>query len=245
MCHVAPRAYALPSVAQHRAPGPSGWSTLLARDIAILLAAIALVTGQALPQQAAKDSSSDSTSKARKRWRYSFSIEGFIPAEGESLINPTLTADRDWVHLEARYNYEAKQTGSAWMGYNFHVGHAVSFQATPMIGGVVGNITGVAVGLEYVLSYQKLELASEQEFVYDARNSSDSFFYVWPELTYSPLDWFSFGIVAQRTRLYKSSLDVQRGVLVVFSYRMLQFTPALLNAGWTTPTWVLTLSVAF
>ena len=47
-------------------------------------------------------------------------------------------------HLEARYNYEAQRTGSLWAGYNFSVGKKVKLDATPMVGGVFGNVNAVA-----------------------------------------------------------------------------------------------------
>ncbi len=213
--------------------------------LTIILAGVALGSAHALAQAPPGDSLSVHSSQAPSPWRFSLSVEGFLPAEGQALVNPSLAADHGWLHLETRYNYEAAQTGSAWIGYNFATGRTLAFQATPMAGGVFGNVTGAAVGLEFVLSYKKFELASEQEYVYGARNSSESFFYAWPELTYSPLTWFGFGLVAQKTRAYKSSLEVQRGFLVQFSYQMLQFSTSVLNIGWTAPTWILSLGVSF
>ena len=55
-------------------------------------------------------------------------------------MQPTFTADRDWLHLEARYNYEALDTGSAWVGYNFSGGETLAWEFTPMIGGVFGDM---------------------------------------------------------------------------------------------------------
>jgi DNA-binding NtrC family response regulator len=45
-------------------------------------------------------------------------------------------------------------------------------------------------------------------------HSSDSFFYNWSELTIAPWDWVRFGMVTQRTRLYDSDREIQRGFLV-------------------------------
>jgi len=47
-----------------------------------------------------------------------------------------------------------------WVRYNFSVGHKLVFDATPMIGGVFGNTTGVAPGNEASLSYKRMVLAS-------------------------------------------------------------------------------------
>jgi len=42
-----------------------------------------------------------------------------------------------------------------------------------------------------------------------------------------------------------TKLDVQRGVLVGFSYKRMDFTTYIFNAGWTDPTVVLSLGIKF
>ena len=59
---------------------------------------------------------------------------------------PTVTADHGALHLEGRYNYEAFETGSAWVGWNFGVGEKLRLDATLMAGGVFGDTRGVAPG---------------------------------------------------------------------------------------------------
>jgi len=175
------------------------------------------------------------------QWEYNLVVDGYIlpSTDGNSYASPVFTADRKWLHLEARYNYEDRQTGSTWIGYNFSVGKTVTLTFTPMIGGVFGNTTGVAPGYEVGVAYKKLSLTIDGEYVFDTRNSNGSFFYSWTELTYSPTDWFDFGYVAQRTKAYHTSLDIQRGFLVGFSHKNAEFTTYVFNAGWTTPTVVL------
>ena len=114
-----------------------------------------------------------------------------------------------------------------------------------MLGAVFGNTTGVAPGCELALSYKKVELSTESEYVYDPSDSKNSFFYSWNELVYSPTDWFHAGLVAQRTRAYHTPLDFQRGFSVGFSHKNLDFTTYVFNAGWTDPTVVLALSFTF
>jgi hypothetical protein len=65
------------------------------------------------------------------------------------------------------------------------------------------------------------------------------------ELSYSPVDWFRTGLVAQRTKAYHTDLDVQRGFLVGFSHKKMDFTTYVFNVGWTDPTIVLSLGVYF
>src|SRR5207244_9582343 len=85
-----------------------------------------------------------------------------------------------------------------------------------MLGGVFGNTTGIAPGYKLSLIYWKFELSSEGEFVFDTGNSEGNFLYTWSEMSVSPVDWFRFGLMVQRTRAYQTDVDIERGLLVVF-----------------------------
>jgi hypothetical protein len=182
---------------------------------------------------------------AEPAWSYSLVTDGYIAPEGQSYVSPVFTANHDWLHLEARYNYESQRTGSLWAGYNYSVGKKVQFSATPMIGGVFGDLNGIAPGLELSLTYKKLSFTSSTEYVIDTDNNSGSFFYSWPEVTYSVLTWLNVGVVAQRTKAYHTSVDIQRGFLVGFTYKQLEFTTYVFNPDQTQPTTVLELGVNF
>ena len=71
---------------------------------------------------------------AQQPWAYSLTTDGYIAPKGQSYVSPVLTADHNWLHLEARYNYEDQRTGSLWAGYNFSAGKKLQFAVTPMIG---------------------------------------------------------------------------------------------------------------
>jgi hypothetical protein len=179
-----------------------------------------------------------------KAWSFSASTFIYIVPDSRDYAQPTFTADRTWLHLEGRYNYEGLDTGSAWIGYNFSLGEKLSFEFTPMIGGVFGDTTGIAPGYKYTLSWRKLQLYSEGEYLFDTVHSSDSFFYTWSELTLAPVEWFRFGLAIQRTRLYQTDFDIQRGFLVGFSFKRVDFTTYLFNPD-DDPTVVLGVSVKF
>jgi len=180
-----------------------------------------------------------------KAWSFSASVSGNLVPGDRDYAQPTLTADRDWLHLEARWNYEALDTGSAWIGYNFSAGDKLTLDFTPMLGGVFGDTTGIAPGYEFTLGWWKLELYSEGEYVFDTGDSSDNFFYTWSELSLAPVDWFRFGLVAQRTKLYETDFDIQRGFLVGFTYKQVDFTTYVFNPDASQPTIVLGLGIEF
>src|SRR5262249_1563337 len=152
-------------------------------------------------------------------WEYTLTIGGYIVSEGTSFVNPTLTADHKWLHLEGRYNYEDLRTASLWLGYNFGRGDVDSgdkweLDITPMLGGVFGRTNGIAPGCEAVLSYRKkVQVSIDNEYVFDTTSKSGDFYYSWPQLTYSPADWLHMGAVAQHTKAYQTPLSIQRGFL--------------------------------
>jgi hypothetical protein len=180
-----------------------------------------------------------------KAWSFSAFAYTYIVPDSHDYVQPTITADRGWLHLEARYNYEALDTGSAWVGCNFSGGEKLAWEFTPMLGGVFGDTTGIAPGYKGSLSWWKLELYSEGEYVFDTGDSSDSYFYTWSELTLSPVDWLRFGLAVQRTRAYQTDLDVQRGFLAGLSWKTLDFTTYVFNPDQSQPTVVLALGVSF
>ena len=185
------------------------------------------------PEQAATD------------WSFSASAYTYIVPDSRDYVQPTITADRRWLHLEARYNYEDRETGSVWVGYNLSFGEKLSLDLTPMLGGVFGNTTGIAPGLRGSLKWWRLELYGEGEYVFNTRERADSFFYLWSELTVSPVDWLRAGLVVQRTRAYETELDIQRGFLVGLRYKRVEVAGHVFNPDQNPPTYVISLRVEF
>jgi hypothetical protein len=54
---------------------------------------------------------------------------------------------------------------------------------------------------------------------------------MWSELSLWATDWLRAGIVTQRTRVYQTERDIQRGLLVGFSYKKLDGTVYFFNPG--------------
>jgi hypothetical protein len=143
---------------------------------------------------------------------------------------PIFIADKGKLHLEARYNYEDLKTASVWVGYNIFGGDEFEYFITPMVGGAFGRTDGIAPGLEFTLSYMGFELYSESEYLFDVASSEYNFFYSWTDFTYSPLDWLWFGISGQRTKLYESEVEVDRGLILGGAYRNIEITGYFYNA---------------
>lgn len=178
-------------------------------------------------------------------WTFSASAYTYILPDEANYVQPTVTADRRRLHVEARFNYEARNTGSIWAGVNFSGGEALSWELTPMVGGVFGDTRGVAPGYRGSIAWRALEFNSEGEALFDAHDSKDSFFYNWSELTLAPVDWLRFGLVTQRTRAYQADRDVQRGLLVGTSIRKLDVTAYVFNPDDSKPILVVAFAVSF
>ena len=199
----------------------------------VLLAALALVfaagTARAqatagAPPVTATTPPAQAAAAAEKAWSFSASATTYLLPDESNYVQPTIAADRGWLHLEGRFNYEDLDTGSAWFGCNFSAGETLTLEITPMIGAVFGTTTGIAPGFKGSLAWRKLDLSSETEYVFDTGHSADSFLYTWSELGVAPVDWCRFGLVVQRTKAYDTDFDIQRGFFAGASYRRADVT---------------------
>jgi len=182
---------------------------------------------------------------AETEWECSLSISTYLVQNGRDYANPNLVADRGWLHLEARYNYEAIKTGSFWLGYNFSVGKKLALEAAPMIGGVFGDITGIAPGYTISISYEPFELFTQGEYFFDAAIHAGNFFYSWSELSCAPVTWFRAGIVVDRTKAFGSNFDIRRGPLIGFKYKKVDLTTYWLSPGSRDATFIFTVALNF
>ena len=210
-----------------------------------MFAVIILVASQVAAQTTSGGERAESKTAAANPWSFSVLTSGYLVPNDQSYASPVFTADREWLHLEARYNYEYQKTASLWAGYNFSAGDKIVLEVTPMLGAVFGDNTGIAPGCNISITRKRVRLSAQAEYVFNLHDRTASFFYTWDELIYSPTDWFHAGLVSQRTRAYHSDLDVQRGFSVGVAHKRMDFTTYLLNAGWTSPTVVLVFSFGF
>jgi hypothetical protein len=151
---------------------------------------------------------------------WSFSLSGFyyyVP-EDKNLLSFIGYADHKRFHLEARYNYEDRNTGSVFGGWRFETGNSFEFAATPMVGVIFGNLDGIAPGLELEATYGKFGYYSETEYVIDFSGDENNFVYVWGELVFKPIPALDIGVTYQKTRLYQTDVDIQWGILSKYSF---------------------------
>jgi hypothetical protein len=216
----------------------SGWFNRCAMTLVFLVAA-----GWA--QTSGRRGASNPPGYSTDQWSLAAYAYGYVAPNELSYFCPIFYADRRWLHLEARYNYEDQQTGSLWAGYDFKFGSKVAFQATPMFGAIFGNTTGVAPGYEVSLTYKRLYFYSEGEYVFDFKNKTGDFFYTWDELDYYFKTWLHAGLAEQRTLAYQTPQDTRIGISAGFTRGKIDFTAYLFNIGGSDPTAVMGLGYKF
>ena len=184
------------------------------------------------------------SAEAQNSWEFGAAVNLYTLPD-HTYLDPLVSADRNRLHLEARYNYEDLETGSVFVGCNFSTGSAVELSFTPMIGGVIGSSNGVAPGFLLEVNYRNMTFSSEGEYLFSTDDKESSFFYSWSELAYSPADWIWFGVAGQRTRAYRTDLDIQRGLLLGFGGGNIGVTGYLMNPDRDNAFGVLTLEYRF
>jgi hypothetical protein len=141
--------------------------------------------------------------------------------------------------------YEDLDTGSLWAGYNVDGGSDLVYQLTPMLGVVFGHLNGIAPGYEVTLAYKRFVFSGQGEYVFDATTHSNDFFYAWTELSYRLIRHLRLGVAMQHTKDYQTQVDVQRGLLIGFSYGRFDFAAYVFNVDKPDPPVVLGIAATF
>jgi hypothetical protein len=208
----------------------------------MLLRAVPLVSCLALALTGLAAAAEDTD---QKPWRVTANVYGYVVPDAPNFVMVTAPVEIGRWHVEGRYNYEALHSGSGFAGVKLGWGQTVRLSVTPMLGIVFGELDGLVPALRLTLNWWRLDLYSELETVIDLHDTGDSFFYAWSELGFTPIHWTRFGAALQRSLVFKTSLDIQRGLFASVTIRFLTLSLYEFNAPWTTPTWVLAASVTF
>jgi hypothetical protein len=92
------------------------------------------------------------------------------------------TMDHGQWHFEARYTYEVRNTGPAFVGWQFKGGKTVTFEVKPIVGGLFGAARGVIPGVEASVVLGPFDAYTEAEYVSDRSQEGGSYYYAWSEL---------------------------------------------------------------
>ena len=155
------------------------------------------------------------------------------------------TLDRGPLHLEARYQYEAKDSASLFAGWTFSGGERLTYSVRPILGVLAGRSQGVIPGVEASLAYGPVDFYVEAEYVRFHHEPDESFTYAWSELGYAPWEWLRVGIVGQRTRTVDSERDIQRGLFGQFILGPATVGVYAFNPDASSRYWILSLGAKF
>jgi len=113
------------------------------RHLWIFVAAI-FFSGQAMAQNTST-ASADGIGSASDPWSFSITADGYVVPHSEFFVSPIFTGDHNRLHLEARYNYEDRESASGFGGWNYETGTQVTLALTPMFGDRGPGLVGLAV----------------------------------------------------------------------------------------------------
>lgn len=166
----------------------------------------------------------------RPAWEGAFTAYPTYVRDGENSTSAIAVADRGRLHLEARYNYESIGARSAFVGWTLSGGESLTWEITPLLGGVWGSTRGFVPGLELSLGASRFDFYLEGEYVRSGVDVRESYLYAWSELGYRPVQWLRLGVAGQRTNAYDSGRSIQRGPFAQFTWRR-----ATLGGYWFNP----------
>jgi hypothetical protein len=104
-------------------------------------------------------------------------------------------------YAETRYNYEAENTLSLYMGKTFENRSAFSYAVSTMAGAVIGEFNGGAAAVNADVEYKQIFFSLQTQYTFSVQNSSENFIYTWSDIGYRPLPWLSAGLSLQQTNL--------------------------------------------
>jgi hypothetical protein len=192
-----------------------------------------------------KSAGQPANSEAPPPWAFAVTAYPTVVRDGQSYTSGIASADRGPLHLEARVNYESIGARSAFVGWNFAGGEAITWELTPLIGGAWGATQAFVPGLEASLAWRKLDFYVEAEYVRDRNAQADSYVYAWTELGVRPVEWLRVGLAGQRTRAYGGARDIQRGPFAQVTWGRLTIGGYWFNPGSTAQIFVGSIGVAF
>ena len=160
---------------------------------------------------AAEGERADPTPVEQPKWEFSLTAYPTSVRSGDDYTSAIATVDRGPLRFEGRYNYESIGARSAFVGWTFSGGEAVTWEVRPLLGGVWGTTRAFAPALEASAAWRQFDFYVEAEYVRDNSERKDSYFYAWSELGFRPVEWLRIGLAAQRTRAYGGDRDIQRG----------------------------------
>lgn len=192
-----------------------------------------------------KPATQNGATDGKPAWEIAVTAFPTVVRGGQNYTSGIATADRGPLHLEARVNYESIGARSAFVGWNFSGGDAVTWELTPLLGGAWGTTQAFVPGLEASLAWKKFDFYVEAEYVRSRADSAENYAYAWSELGWRPVQWLRLGLAGQRTNIYGGDRSFQRGPFAQFTWGAITLGGYWFNPGSSAQIFVGSLGVAF
>ena len=179
------------------------------------------------------------------KWSASINASYYAMRDEPDFSVAVAAVNRGPLRFEVRHNYEARHATSAFVGWKFTGGHALSYEVTPIAGGLFGAAHAGIVGVEASAAYRAFDAYVEAEYVHDSGDAASHYVYAWSEIGFRPLEWLRIGVAGQRTRIVHTSRDVQRGPFVQLAFGKLSLGVYAFNPDATSRYAVISIAASF
>ena len=164
-------------------------------------------------------------------WEFAITAYPTVVRGGENYTSAIAVADHGPLHLEARYNYESVGARSAFVGWTFSGGEAITWELTPLLGGAWGSTQAFVPALEASVAWRQLDFYIEAEYVSDSHQQTAT------AISTPGAKWasgrsngFASGLPASAPRTYSNERDIQRG-----PFAQATWGPVTIGGYWFNP----------
>jgi hypothetical protein len=139
-------------------------------------------------------------------------------------------AANDW-YMEGRYNYDAINAVSAYLGKTFGKKALISYSITPIAGLIGGKFNGGSIGANVAFDCKGLSFSSQSQYTLSVQDRATNYIYSLSDLTYHFGGFLSAGVSLQQTALYRAGATFEKGILIRtelkrFSFPLYIFNPS-------------------
>lgn len=117
-------------------------------------------------------------------------------------------------YFEGRYNYEALNAASIYVGKVFEKKSNFSYFINPVIGLVAGGYKGGSLGMNIKIDFKKYSFSSQPQYTFSIADSKDNFTYSWSELGMNACKYFTGGLVLQQSKYLNASNEMDKGAFI-------------------------------
>ena len=99
------------------------------------------------------------------------------------------------------------------------------------------------------IMFNKFDFYSESEYVFDFKTRENDFFYVYSEMALRPIQTIRTGMVVQRTKLFETERELERGIFGEYYFKNFRGDSStlarsvLINFGSLPSVWVFKISI--